>query len=173
MLGAPVRDLVQPRVVLADAKRWTEGKQQLTAARLYTMLCGEGFDVGYTVVKDIVHEWKRQRQEVFVPLVYKPGDLGEVDFFEVLVDIGGERSRSHRRNAATVLSNVQQNSSSCWRSHTGTQCAIEGRSCRRSRARYPEPPFGISLHTVPCIRPRRPAASAKHAEEPAPLGVRQ
>ena len=70
MLGAPVRDLVQPRALelLADSKRWTEGKQQLTAATLYTMLCGEGFDVGYAVVKDIVHDWKRQ--EVFVPLVY-------------------------------------------------------------------------------------------------------
>lgn len=97
VLGAPVRELVQPRALelLADSKRWTEGKQQLTAARLYTMLCGEGFDVGYTVVKEIVHEWKRQRQEVFVPLVYKPGDLGEVDFFEVLVDIGGERRKAY------------------------------------------------------------------------------
>jgi transposase len=33
--------------------------------------------------------------EVFVPLVYKPGDVGEVDFFEVLVDICGARSKAH------------------------------------------------------------------------------
>jgi transposase len=95
--GAPVRDAVEPRVIelLEDSKRWTGGKQQLTAARLYTMLISEGHDVGYTVVKDVVREWKRQRKEVFVPLVYKPGDLGEVDFFEVLVDIGGERRKAH------------------------------------------------------------------------------
>lgn len=95
--GAPVRAGVQPRALelLEDSKRWTAGKQQLTAARLYTMLSSEGHDVGYTVVKEIVREWKRQRKEVFVPLVYKPGDLGEVDFFEVLVDIAGERRKAH------------------------------------------------------------------------------
>jgi transposase len=97
LLGAPVRDAVQSRVIeiLEDSKHWTQGKQQLTAARLYTMLIAEHREVGYTVVKDIVREWKRQRREVFVPLVYKPGDLAEVDFFEVLVDIAGERRKAH------------------------------------------------------------------------------
>jgi transposase len=96
-LGAPVRDAVQSRVIeiLEDSKHWTQGKQQLTAARLYTMLVAEHREVGYTVVKDIVREWKRKRKEVFVPLVYKPGDLAEVDFFEVLVDIAGKRRKAH------------------------------------------------------------------------------
>jgi transposase len=95
--GAPVRDAVQPRALelLEDSKRWTAGKQRLTAARLYTMLSSEGFDVGYTVVKDIVREWKRQRKEVFVPLVYKPGDSAQVDFFEVFVDVAGNRRKAH------------------------------------------------------------------------------
>jgi transposase len=95
--GAPVRDTVAPRALelLEDSKNWTAGKQQLTAARLYTMLVGEGRDVGYTVVKQIVREWKRRRKEVFVPLVYKAGDLAEVDFFEVLVDVAGERRKAH------------------------------------------------------------------------------
>jgi hypothetical protein len=31
---------------------------------------------------------------VFVPLTYRPGDLGEVDFFEVLVDIDGTRRKA-------------------------------------------------------------------------------
>jgi transposase len=39
--------------------------------------------------KDAVVEWNRQRREVFVPLTYRPGDLAEVDFFEVLVDVDG------------------------------------------------------------------------------------
>jgi transposase len=95
--GHPVRDAVRPRAeeILGDAPRWTGGKQRLTAARLYTLLRSEGHDVGYTVVKQIVREWKRRKQEVFVPLVYKPGDLAEVDFFEVLVDIAGERRKAH------------------------------------------------------------------------------
>lgn len=95
--GAPVRDAVQPRAleILEDSKRWTAGKQRLTAARLYTLLSSEGFDVGYTVVKDIVREWRRKRKEVFVPLVYRPGDSAQVDFFEVFVDIDGARRKAH------------------------------------------------------------------------------
>jgi transposase len=95
--GAPITDAVKPRAeaLLEDSKRWTAGKQRLTAARLHELLRGEGFVVGYTVVKDIVREWKRRRKEVFVPLVYKPGDLAEVDFFEVFVDVDGERRKAH------------------------------------------------------------------------------
>lgn len=97
VLGTPVLDAVKPRAeaILEDSKRWTAGKQRLTAARLHELLRSEGHDVGYTLVKQIVREWKRQRKEVFVPLVYKPGDVGEVDFFEVLVDICGTRSKAH------------------------------------------------------------------------------
>ena len=50
--------------------------------------------MGVTVVKDAVAEWKRQRREVFVPLTYRPGDLAEVDFFEVLVDVDGTRRKA-------------------------------------------------------------------------------
>ena len=53
-----------------------------------------GTRVGVTVVKDAVAEWKRQRREVFVPLTYRPGDLAEVDFFEVLVDVDGTRRKA-------------------------------------------------------------------------------
>jgi hypothetical protein len=57
-------------------------------------LVAEGHRVGLTVVKDAVAEWKRQRREVFVPLTYRPGDLAEVDFFEVLVDVDGTRRKA-------------------------------------------------------------------------------
>jgi hypothetical protein len=46
------------------------------------------------MVRAEVAEWKRQRQEVFVPLVYRPGELAEVDFFEVLVDVAGQRRKA-------------------------------------------------------------------------------
>ena len=77
-----------------DAPRWTGGKQRLTAARLHQLLVEEGHTVGERTVREMVAEWKRRRQEVFVPLQYKPGDLGEVDFFEVLVDVAGERRKA-------------------------------------------------------------------------------
>jgi transposase len=92
----PVTDAVRARVeeVLGDAKKWTSGKQRLTSSRLHRMLVGEGHKVGAWVVKQLVREWKRRRQEVFVPLVYHPGDLAEVDFFEVLADVAGERRKA-------------------------------------------------------------------------------
>ncbi|HEY2434451.1 MAG TPA: IS21 family transposase [Vicinamibacterales bacterium] len=92
----PVWDAVAERVqaVLVDSVRWTAGKQRLTATRLHAMLVAEGHAVGVTVVKEAVAEWKRQRREVFVPLTYRPGDLAEVDFFEVFVDVGGTRRKA-------------------------------------------------------------------------------
>ncbi len=92
----PVWDVVGERVrtVLAESKQWTGGKQRLTATRLHALLVAEGHHVGVTVVKEAVAEWKRQRREVFVPLTYRPGDLAEVDFFEVLVDVNGTRQKA-------------------------------------------------------------------------------
>jgi transposase len=92
----PVYDKVRARLeaLLADSPQWTGGKQRLTAARLHGMLVEEGFKVGVTTVRDAVAEWKRQRREVFVPLVYPAGDLAEVDFFEVLIDLGGKRTKA-------------------------------------------------------------------------------
>ena len=92
----PVWDAVAERVqaLLADSVRWTGGKQRLTATRLHALLVTEGHRVGVTVVKEAVAEWKRQRREVFVPLTYRPGDLAEVDFFEVLVDVDGTRRKA-------------------------------------------------------------------------------
>jgi transposase len=92
----PVWDAVGPRVqaLWAESEQWTGGKQRLTATRLHELLVAEGHRVGLTVVKDAVAEWKRQRREVFVPLTYRPGDLAEVDFFEVLVDLEGTRRKA-------------------------------------------------------------------------------
>jgi transposase len=92
----PVWEKIGPRIetLLAASAQWTAGKQQLTATRLHELLIGEGHRVGVTLVKEAVAEWKRQRREVFVPLTYRPGELAEVDFFEVLVDIAGTRQKA-------------------------------------------------------------------------------
>jgi len=92
----PVREKLAPRIeaLLAESSTWTQGKQQLTASRLWQMLRDEGNVVGRTLVKEQVAEWKRRRREVFVPLVYRPGELAEVDFFEVWVDLDGQRRRA-------------------------------------------------------------------------------
>ena len=89
VVGARVRGACSP-----SRSQWTGGKQRLTATRLHELLVAEGHRVGVTVVKEAVAEWKRQRREVFVPLTYRPGDLAEVDFFEVLVDVDGTRRKA-------------------------------------------------------------------------------
>ncbi|MCB9563164.1 MAG: IS21 family transposase [Kofleriaceae bacterium] len=93
---SPVKDRVRSRVaeLLEEAKHWTGGKQRLTSVRLHEILLGEGQLVGERTVRELVAEWKRVRREVFVPLTYRPGDLAEVDFFEVLVDVGGKRQKA-------------------------------------------------------------------------------
>ena len=58
------------------------------------MLRAEGHEVGVTLVKAAVAEWKRQRREPLIPLTYRPGDLAEVDFFEVQVDVAGRRQKA-------------------------------------------------------------------------------
>lgn len=92
----PVWEKVRERIeaLLGDAPAWTDKKQQLTATRLHELLVGEGHKVGVTLVKAAVAEWKRQRREVYVPLVYRPGELAEVDFFEVVIDEAGQRRKA-------------------------------------------------------------------------------
>jgi len=92
----PVWEKVGPRLkaLLTESADWTGAKQQLTATRLHELLVADGHQVGVTLVKQAVAEWRRQRREVFVPLTYRPGDLAEVDFFEVLVDLAGTRRKA-------------------------------------------------------------------------------
>lgn len=105
--AVPVRRETQPRALpvwaavrarvealLAESRQWTGGKQRLKATRLHELLVGEGHRVGVTLVRQAVAEWKRQRREVLVPLTYRPGDLAEVDFFEVFVDVAGVRRKA-------------------------------------------------------------------------------
>jgi len=93
----PVWDRVRGRIleILEDSPRWTAGKQRLTAARLHDMLREENIACSYPVVRRIVWEWKRSRREVFIPLLYEAGDLAEVDFFEVFVDLDGKRIKAY------------------------------------------------------------------------------
>jgi transposase len=92
----PKQDVVGVRLreLLTESAAWTSGKQRLTAARLHGLLRAEGYEVGLTLVRKLVAADRRQRQEVFVPLTYHPGDLCEVDFFEVRVDLPAGRCKA-------------------------------------------------------------------------------
>jgi transposase len=63
-------------------------KQRHTAKRIWERLKGEGFIGGYTIVKDTVRELTAHRQEVFMPLIHRPGEA-QVDFGQALVKMNG------------------------------------------------------------------------------------
>lgn len=92
----PVSDRVEPAIeaVLESWTGRTTAKQRVTASRVHRELQEQGHVVGATTVKEYMAERRRKAAEVYVPLVYRLGELAEVDFFEVTVDVGGERKKA-------------------------------------------------------------------------------
>ena len=92
----PVLERVQPRLdaLLEEWSGRTTAKQRLTATRLHRQLREEGYEAGETLVRDYLREWRRRRAEVYVPLVHRPGDEAQADFFEVTVELRGERRKA-------------------------------------------------------------------------------
>lgn len=86
----PVLERVAPRIeeLLQEWRGRTTAKQRLTGARLHRQLVEEGYQVGITTVRDYLWEKRRQAAEVYIPLVHRPGEEGQVDFFQVTVDEG-------------------------------------------------------------------------------------
>jgi len=72
----PVWETVQPRLeeLIAEWEPRTTAKQRITAMRLHRQLRAEGHQVGRTLVGDYWRERRRQRAEVYVPLVNRPGE---------------------------------------------------------------------------------------------------
>lgn len=92
----PVMVRVAPRIeaLLAEWAPRLEGKHRLTATRMHRQLVEEGFSVGERTVRKFLAEKRRQAAEVYIPLVHRPGDEAQVDFFEVLVDEAGQRRKA-------------------------------------------------------------------------------
>ena len=91
----PVFAKVQARLdeLLEEWSGRVTQKQRITASRLRAQLLSEGFTVGATLVQNYFREWKRSRKEVYIPLVHRCGDEAQVDFFEVTVEIDGQRCK--------------------------------------------------------------------------------
>jgi len=91
----PAQAAVGPRVeaLLAAWAPRTTAKQRLTATRLHRELRADGVAVGERTVRRYLAERRRQQQEVFVPLLWRPGEAAQVDFFAVVVDLAGVRQQ--------------------------------------------------------------------------------
>jgi transposase len=89
----PVQASVGPRIE-ALLEEWSErlvGKHRLTATRLHRQLREEGWAIGERTVRRYLAERRRRQAEVYVPLVHRPGEEGQVDFFAVTVEVAGAR----------------------------------------------------------------------------------
>jgi transposase len=88
----PVMDKVASRIdeILEEWKHRLTPKQRLTGTRLHRQLVEDHYQVGITTVRDYLQEKRRRSAEVYIPLVHRPGDEGQMDFFEVTVEESGE-----------------------------------------------------------------------------------
>jgi transposase len=93
--ASPVKEMVAPRIdqLLEEWRPRTTDKQRITGSRIHRQLVEEGYEVGITTVRDYLRDKRRQQAEVFIPLVHRPGEEAQVDFFEVSVDEGGQRRK--------------------------------------------------------------------------------
>jgi transposase len=89
----PVADKAGPKIeeILEDWDARSTRKQRVTGTRLHKELRKRGLDVGVTTVRSYLREKRRQAAEVYIPLVYRAGEVAQVDFFEVTVEIQGRR----------------------------------------------------------------------------------
>ena len=89
----PVLARVAPRIdqLLEEWTPRTTRKQRITGSRVQRQLVEEGYEVGITTVREYLKEKRRREAEVFIPLVHRPGEEAQVDFFEVTVDEAGVR----------------------------------------------------------------------------------
>ena len=91
----PMFDQVKPRIdaILEEWKGRTTPKQRITGTRVHRQLLKEGYVVGITLVRDYLREKRREKAEVYIPLQHYPGDEAQVDFFQIVADIRGERKK--------------------------------------------------------------------------------
>jgi transposase len=74
---------------IANSKGGFTAKQRVTVPTLQKHLENIGFTASRTTVQSAWSEYQRRQQEVFIPLIHRPGDEAQVDFFEVVVCVNG------------------------------------------------------------------------------------
>jgi transposase len=91
----PVLDPVIPVIeawLKADAE--APRKQQHTAKRIFERLREEyGFTGSERRVREYVAEYRQKPTEVFLPLGFEPGEMAQVDWAEVTVNLAGLRTK--------------------------------------------------------------------------------
>ena len=81
----PYRGRIQE---ILEQDKGVHKKQRHTSKRIWEVLQEEGFNGGYTIVKDAVRELRRTMKEVYMPLIHRPGEA-QVDFGHAVVKMSG------------------------------------------------------------------------------------
>lgn len=91
----PVLAVVGPRIeeILEEWKPRSNRKHRITSPRVHRQLVEDGFEVGERTVRSYLAEKRRLGAEVFIPLVHRPGEEAQVDFFEVTVEENGRQRK--------------------------------------------------------------------------------
>jgi transposase len=79
---------------LLESDKQVPKKQRHTAKRIYERIKEEGYQGGYTQVREAVNRVKRHSREVFMPLIHRPGEA-QADFGEALVKVSGVLRKVH------------------------------------------------------------------------------
>jgi transposase len=92
----PVWDKVGQRIeaLLQEWANRIAGKHRITSPRVHRQLLMEGVKIGERTVRRYLAERRRSGLEVYIPLIHRPGEEAQVDFFEMLVDLGGLRRKA-------------------------------------------------------------------------------
>lgn len=92
----PVLEVVGPRIdeLLEEWRPRSTRKHRITSPRVHRQLVEEGYQVGERTVRSYLAEKRRQGAEVYIPLVHRPGDEAQVDFFEVTVEEAGAQRKA-------------------------------------------------------------------------------
>lgn len=87
----PVMEVAGPQIeaVLEEWSSRLGGKHRLTSVRLHRELVARGIGIGERTLRLYLAEKRRASSEVYIPLVHRPGDEAQVDFFEVTVELNG------------------------------------------------------------------------------------
>ncbi len=94
--ATPTRDAIAEAAaaIWQSRRSFTAGKQRLTATRLWELLRDAGHTASERTVRRLVAEFRSAEREVTVPLVYGAGEVAQVDFFEVWVELAGVRQKA-------------------------------------------------------------------------------
>jgi transposase len=104
--GRLVLERVQKRMdeLIGEWRERTTAKQRMIGTRLHRELAKDGHKVGVTLVRAYLREQRRRAAEVYIPLIHRPGDEVQVDFFEDVVEVNGERRKVWRFMSAAKSS---------------------------------------------------------------------